>query len=435
MFALVDCNNFYASCERVFCPRLEGQPIVVLSNNDGCIVARSNEAKALKIDMGQPYFKIQKVLKAHNVAVFSSNYAFYGDMSARVMAILADYCQDMEIYSIDEAFLQLPDWSGRELYELGVEMKARIKRETGIPVSIGFATTKTLTKAANELAKSEQKNADRAGRQSLYGGVLVLGSDRDIDPFLRQLPLEDIWGIGRQYAKKLKIYNIQTAFDLKLCDLAWFQKQTNLLGVQMLQELRGESCFPLDLNPVPKKTIVSSRSFGQPITTLGELKQAVSSHATRLGEKLRRQSSLTCHISVFIMTNRFDTNPALRYFKTETITIEATNYTPDLVAAANRILTQIYRPGFKYKKCGVYVFGLIKEEQDQSGQDLFSTVNTSELKLAKSRLMQNFDSLNDRYGRYTIRLAVLGTGHRWIARSNQLSSRYTTEWSELLQVN
>jgi DNA polymerase V len=435
MYALIDCNNFYASCERVFNPKLEGKPVVVLSNNDGCIVARSNEAKALDIDMGQPYFKIQHILKAHNVAVFSSNYAFYGDMSARVMGILADYCDDMEIYSIDEAFLELPNWSGEELYNLGLEIKARIKRETGIPVSIGFAMTKTLTKAANELAKSEQKKAERAGQVSKYGGVLVLGADRDIDPFLRMLPIEDVWGIGRQYAKKMAFYNLKTAFDLKLCDLAWFQKQTNILGMQMVQELRGQACFGLEVNPVAKKSIVSSRSFGQPITTLQDMKQAISSHATKIALKLRSQGSVTCVVSVFIMTNRFNKAEGQGHFRSEVITIEASNYTPDLVKAANTVLSRIYKDGMKYKKCGVYVYGLQSTVQDQTSQDLFASPLKIAKQEAKTRIMKQFDLLNNRYGRYTVKLAILGNNSKWQAKANLRTGRYTTEWGELLQVN
>ena len=468
MLALIDCNNFYASCERVFNPSLEGKPIVVLSNNDGCIVARSNEAKQLGIDMAQPYFKIEKVLKVNNVAVFSSNYALYGDISSRVMNILGEYTDCMEIYSIDEAFLELPDWTGRELYELGLEIKARIKRETGIPVSIGFAPTKTLCKVANELAKTEQKRADRNKTQSKFGGVLVFGDEeridhnskvtkqpRDIDPFLKLLPVSEVWGIGRQYAKKLALYNIQTAYQLKNCNLDWIHKQTNSLGVQMVKELNGQRCFELDINPEPKKTIVSSRSFGQPVTELSEMKQALAMHATRLGEKLRKQGSLATHLSIFIMTNRFSSNKESSYFKTESITIEPTNYTPALIAATTKLIDRIWkqedqpfkilnpetkeyqteqRPKFKYKKCGVYVFGLKSTETDQSDQDLF----TDQRKLAKSqsktRLMQKFDFLNDRYGRYTIKMATLGNNNKWTMKSNQRSSRYTTEWGEILRV-
>jgi DNA polymerase V len=464
MFALIDCNNFYASCERVFNPRLEGKPLVVLSNNDGCVVARSNEVKALGINTAQPYFQIEKVLKENNVAVFSSNYALYGDMSTRVMNIIGEYSDCMEIYSIDEAFLELPDWSGRELYELGIEMKARIKRETGIPVSIGFAHTKTLCKIANEIAKTEQKNSENnkiEGKniESKYGGVLVFGDQinyegeklpRDINPFLKMLPIEDVWGVGRRYAKKLKFYDLQTAFDLKYCNLDWIQKQTNSLGVQMVKELNGQRCFELDTNPEPKKTIVSSRSFGEPITELNEMKQALATHATRLGEKLRKQNSLTSQLSVFVATNRFSTDKESSYFKTESITIEPTNYTPALIAATNILLNRIWkqevkeiknsrgeienRYRFKFKKCGVHVYNLKPVSTDQSEQDLFTNQKKLEKNQAKNRLMQKFDLLNNRYGRYTVKIAILGNNYKWQMKSNQRSSRYTTEWSELLKV-
>jgi DNA polymerase V len=447
MFLLIDCNNFYASCERVFNPKLEGKAVVVLSNNDGCIVARSNEAKALNIDMGLPYFKIKDILVKHDVAVLSSNYALYGDMSSRVMSILSEYSDKIEVYSIDEAFLEVPDWSGRELYEFGLKIKARVQRETGIPVSVGIAPNKTLSKIANELVKIDNKRelrVDKDGNKLKcnYGGCLVLGGNRSpeqMDSFLDQLEVGDVWGVGRRYAKRFQSYCINTAKDLKNADLEWTKKQTNTLGMQMIMELRGQKCFPLELNPVPKKSIVSSRSFGEPITKLEELKQAVAMHATKLGEKLRKQEGLTQNISVFIINNRFQKESY--YFGINSITLqEPSNYTPDLIKASLDILGKIYKKGLKYKKCGVMATTIMTAENDQSEMDLFAgmdsydkidtrrisnntiPINTptkfktylkfTKTKTQKTDLMYAFDKLNKRYGQGTIKLAVLGTKNK-----------------------
>jgi DNA polymerase V len=491
MFLLIDCNNFYASCERVFNPKLEGKAVVVLSNNDGCIVARSNEAKALKIDMGLPYFKIKDVLVKHDVAVLSSNYALYGDMSSRVMSILSQYSDKIEVYSIDEAFLELPDFSGKELYELGLEIKAQIQQETGIPVSVGVAVNKTLAKVANELVKIDNKRslkqADNfGGNVPKFGDCLVFGNNRTLeqmDSFLSQLDVGDVWGVGRRYAKKFESFGIKTAKDLKNANLDWIQSQSNTLGRQMVMELRGQKCFPLELNPVPKKSIVSSRSFGEPITSLEELSQAVASHASKLGEKLRKQGGLTGNISVFIQNNRFVSGGIDRsgratesyYFGIKNTSLpEPTNYTPDLVKASLELLAKIYKPGLKYKKCGVMATTIMTSEQDQSEMDLFAGMDcemslpaesqaqlhktphlikpTSTLpviqlppkykilktftktKAQKADLMLAFDKLNTRYGRGTVKLAVLGSNQKWQMKATHRSSRYTTLWSELLRV-
>jgi DNA polymerase V len=479
MFLLIDCNNFYASCERVFNPKLEGKAVVVLSNNDGCIVARSNEAKALKIDMGQPYFKIKDILVRNDVNVLSSNYSLYGDMSSRVMSILSEYSDKIEIYSIDEAFLEVPDWSGKQLYEYGLEIKARVQRETGIPVSVGIAPNKTLSKVANELVKVDNKrelkfDSDGEKFKCNYGGCLVLGQNRtaeQMDSFLSQLQVGDVWGVGQRYAKKFQSYNINTAKDLKNADLEWIKKQTNTLSMQMIMELRGQKCFPLELNPVPKKSIVSSRSFGEPITSLESMQQAVASHATKLGEKLRNQDGLTQNITVFIMNNRFQKE--FYYFGIQSATLfEPTNYTPELIKASLGILNKIYKKGLKYKKCGVMATTILTADQDQSEMDLFAgfefgennnnpyinrnqtfvqkdnlkrpetnisvkfkTLKTfTKSKAQKAELMKAFDKLNQRYGRGTVKLAVVGTNQKWTMKATLRSKRYTTLWSELLRV-
>jgi DNA polymerase V len=437
MFVLVDCNNFYASCERVFDPRLEGKPVVVLSNNDGCIVARSNEAKALNIDMGLPYFKIKDILTKHSVAVLSSNYSLYGDMSSRIMRILSGYTDQIEIYSIDEAFLELPNWSAKELYEFGLEIKASIQKQTGIPVSIGIAPTKTLAKIANELVKKDNKRDLIENQTSRFGGVLVLGENRtqpQMDQFLNSLDVNEVWGVGRKYSKKLKSYNISTALDLKNTDLTWIQKQTNTLGRQMVQELRGEIQFKLDQNPQPKKSIISSRSFGEPIKTIEEIQEAVSYHASSIAHKLRKQNSLCSHITVFVINNRFQRETY--YFGIDSIvTPSPTSYTPDIIKYSMAILTRIFKPNIKYKKCGVIANSIINENQDQSEQDLFSKPESNtKSKLQKTRIMQSFDKINAKYGRNSVKMAILGTSKKWEAKSTHRSQRYTTTWTELLKI-
>jgi DNA polymerase V len=481
MFLLIDCNNFYASCERVFNPKLEGKAVVVLSNNDGCIVARSNEAKALNIDMGLPYFKIKDVLVKHDVAVLSSNYALYGDMSSRVMSILSQYSDKIEVYSIDEAFLELPDFSGKELYELGLEIKEQVQRETGIPVSVGVAVNKTLAKVANELVKVDNKRSlkqadDFGGNVPKFGGCLVLGNNRtpeQMDLFLVGLDVGDVWGVGRRYAKKFESYGIKTAKDLKNANLDWVQSQSNTLGRQMVMELRGQKCFPLELNPVPKKSIVSSRSFGEAITSLEELSQAVASHSTKLGEKLRKQGGLTQNIAITIENNRFHRETAY-YGIGSSALLEPTNYTPDLIKASLEILNKIYKKGLKYKKCSVMATTIMTSDQDQSDMDLFSGMDCemslfgkskvqlhktprlikpsstlpvfqlppkykilktfTKTKAQKADLMIAFDKLNTRYGQGTVKLAVLGSSQKWQMKATHRSNRYTTLWSELLRV-
>jgi DNA polymerase V len=449
--------------------------VVVLSNNDGCIVARSNEAKALNIDMGLPYFKIKDVLLKHDVAVLSSNYALYGDMSSRVMSILSQYSDKIEVYSIDEAFLELPDFSGKELYELGLEIKEQVQLETGIPVSVGVAVNKTLAKVANELVKKDNKLSLK-GIAPKFGGCLVLGNNRSseqMDLFLSGLGVGDVWGVGRRYAKKFERFGILSAKDLKHTNLDWIQSQSNTLGRQMVMELRGQKCFPLELNPVPKKSVVSSRSFGEPITSLEELSQAVATHASKLGEKLRKQDGLTQNISVFIMNNRFEKQSY--YFGIKNTSLpEPTNYTPDLVKASLDLLAKIYKPGLKYKKCGVMATTIMTSEQDQSEMNLFSGVDSemslveksqvqlhktpqpitststlqefqlppkykilktfTKTKAQKADLMIAFDKLNTRYGRGTVKLAIIGSSNKWQMKATHRSNRYTTLWSELLRV-
>ncbi len=281
IFALVDCNNFYASCERVFNPKLNGLPIVVLSNNDGCVVARSNEAKALGIGMGVPEFQVSPVLHAHQVHVFSSNYTLYGDMSQRVMETLEQFCSDLEVYSIDEAFLSLVGFERRDLTEYGRQIRRTVKQWTGIPVSVGIAETKTLAKIANCIAK----------RTLDTGGVFDLLACPDRDALLGRVAVEDVWGIGRNHAHMLKQHGITTAFQLRGVDDQWIRKRMGIVGLRLVMELRGVSCLDLEQCPSPKQSLTCSRAFGTLINTLAEMEEAVSVYTSRVAEKLRGEAT------------------------------------------------------------------------------------------------------------------------------------------------
>jgi len=292
IFALADCNNFYASCERVFDPKLEGRPIVVLSNNDGCVVARSDEAKALGIKLGTPEFEIRDLLTAHQVRIFSSNYVLYGDMSERVMETLQEFTPKIEVYSIDEAFLDFSGFAGRDLTEYARKIRTTVKQWTGLPVSLGVATTKTLAKVANRLAK-KSPTAD---------GVVNFLGVTDLDAILAGIDVADVWGIGRNYTKMLKANNIASALDLRNADDRWIRRRMGVVGLRTVLELRGTSCYPLEHNPPAKQSIGVSRSFGNPIQTLEEMKQAVAMHVARAGEKLREQKLAAQVMTVFMMT-------------------------------------------------------------------------------------------------------------------------------------
>jgi DNA polymerase V len=299
IFALVDCNNFYASCERVFNPGLKGQPLVVLSNNDGCVVARSNEAKALGIGMGVPEFQIRPVLRAHQVQVFSSNYTLYGDMSQRVMETLEPFSPDLEIYSIDEAFLSLSGFASRNLTEYGRTIRNTVKRWTGIPVSVGIAETKTLAKIANRVAK----------RTPDIGGVFDLLACPDRDALLGRIAVEDVWGIGPNHARRLKQHGITTALQLRGADDQWIRKHLGIVGLRLVMELRGVSCLDLEQCPSPKQSLTCSRAFGTLISTLAEMEEAVSVYTSRVAEKLRRERLAATVLTVCLSTNEYKEGP------------------------------------------------------------------------------------------------------------------------------
>ena len=418
MFALVDCNNFYASCERVFDPRLERRPIVVLSNNDGCVIARSNEAKALGIAMGEPAFKKEDVYAKHNVAVFSSNFALYGDMSQRVMRTLAQHSAAMEIYSIDEAFLECGGLTADGLDRFGSQLRKTVKQWTGIPVSIGVAPTKTLAKVANHVAKRLPDNS----------GVCVLEKEETIEYCLKKLPVEKLWGVGRRYALFLRSWGINTAWDLRRMPEGWVKENMTVVGLRLQKELKGEPCIPMEHNPQKKKEICTSRSFGTMVTELDELKQAISMYATRCAEKLRTQNSCTNLVNVFLHTNPF--RPDLPQYKNVRLVRlpVASNSTLTIVQSALRGLESIYMKGYQYKKAGVIVSGLVPSNTIQ--YNVFHSTDEDR----HMRLMTAMDKVNDREGRDVLRVAEQGFTRRWTLRQERLSPCYTTRWADFMTI-
>src|SRR5256712_3415793 len=335
VFALVDCNNFYVSCERVFDPTLDGKPVLVLSNNDGIVVARSNEAKALDIAMGVPAFQIRHLIRKHDVQVYSSNYALYGDMSRRVMDTLAQFNPDVEVYSIDEAFLSLSGFTSRNLTEYGRAIRATVKRWTGIPVSVGIAETKTLAKIAGEIAK----------RRRDAGGVCDLTAWPDRGVLLADLPVADGWGVGPNWARLLTEHGVCTARDLREADEHWIRKRMGVTGARIVQELRGVSCLTVEDCPPPKQAVTVSRMFGKPVTTLAEMREAVAAYTARAGEKLRPERLAATVLTVFLTTNPFKTDEP-QYSNAVTIKLPAvTDATPDLLRYALRGIERIYRDG------------------------------------------------------------------------------------------
>jgi DNA polymerase V len=414
VFALVDCNNFYASCERVFNPGLEGRPIVVLSNNDGCVVARSNEAKALGIGMGVAAFEVQDVIKKNNVEIFSSNYALYADMSDRVMETLSTFTPEIEIYSIDEAFLNLAGF-GFALADYGRQIQRTVRQWTGMPVSVGIGTTKTLAKVANYIAK-------RSGKAK---GVLDLTDSAYLSKALGSTPLEKVWNVGIRTAIKLKRAGLKTALDLSGADINWIRNKFGVLGERTVYELRGVCCYPLEYNPPAKKSICVSRMFGRPVDSAEELKEAVSSYASKAGQRLRQEHLAAGVMSVFVTTSRFIKD---RYFNSHTIAFPvATNDTMELIHCACGCIERLYRKGRSFKKCGVTLSGLVSERKIQ--RNLFDGTDREKYQ----RLMQAIDAVNSKLNR-PLQWAVEGINQSWNVKFKRRSNRYTTRWDELLEV-
>ena len=412
VFALVDCNNFYASCERVFNPRLNGQPVIVLSNNDGCVVARSNEAKALGIGMGVPEFMVREIIRAHQVQVFSSNYALYGDMSQRVMETLQQFCPDLEIYSIDEAFLSLSGFRSKNFAEYAATIRTTVKRWTGIPVSIGIAETKTLAKIAGDIAKKTPS------------GVFDLLNCPNRESLLNGIAASDVWGIGKAHSQFLHGHGIKTALQLRQADDQFIKTHMGIVGLRLVMELRGLSCLPLEQCPPPKKGITCARSFGRAITTLTEMEQAVSSYVTRAAEKLRSERLAVSNLTVFLHTNQFKDDP--QYSNSLTVRLPvATDTTHELITAALQGVRKIWRDGFAYKKAGVMFVGLVPASQMQA--DLFDGKDRTRSK----KLMAALDSINERFGSGTLQYASSGVRKEWKATFHRRSPAFTTSWDEL----
>jgi DNA polymerase V len=415
VFALADGNNFYVSCERVFCPALERRPVVVLSNNDGCIIARSDEAKALGFAMGDPYHLNQEKLTRHGVAVFSSNYALYGDMSRRVMDTLGTFTPEIELYSIDEAFLNLAGFERRGLTDYARLIRATVKRDTGIPVSIGIGPTKTLAKIANHLAKAQPES----------GGVYDL-AEIGVDQALAGIEVREVWGVGPRWAKWLEAQGIATVLDLKQADPKAIHRKMTVVGERLVYELNGRPCLPLELVVLPRQGLTVSRSFGQTLTALRPITDALVSFVGRAAEKLRRQQLMAGQVMVFVTTNRFS---ASRPFYANSATVRLphpTDFTPDLVGAAVQLLETLYRPGFHYQKCGVMLLDLSPATQVQA--DLFDPRDRAR----EARLVRALDALNTDHGARTVRVGHAGgTRPAWAMRHAFRSPRYTTNWREL----
>ncbi len=418
MFALVDCNNFYASCERVFRPNLNNKPIVVLSNNDGCVIARSNEAKTLGVPMGAAAYQFQKLFDEKNIHVFSSNYALYGDMSMRVMTLLNNFSPDMEVYSIDEAFLKFEGFQHFNLAEIGKQMRYKVTKGTGIPVSIGFAPTKALAKVANKIAKKFP---------SQTGSVHIIDSEEKRIKALKWLPVEDVWGIGRQHAKRLIAMGIKTAYDFSLLSDEWVKKNMAIVGIRLKKELNGLSV--LDLEDIkPKKNIATTRSFEKNYSKIVDLQERVSTFAVTCAEKLRKQKSSCNSIMVFIHTNGHR-NDLPQYGKNIVIKLPyATNSSIILSEYANKGLQLIFKEGYQYKKAGVIVMDFVPEQNYQAS--LFENPNPKHAKL-----MATMDTINKSIGSKKIKLASQALDRTWKMRQEKLSKRYTTRLNEIITIH
>ena len=407
--ALVDCNSFYVSCERLFKPSLIRKPVIVLSSNDGCIISRSNEAKALGIKMGDPYFKAKEIIKKNNIHVFSSNYSLYGDISRRVMKTLKYFGTEIEIYSIDEAFLDLTGISD-ELVELfGKKIRNTILEWTGIPTSIGIASTKTLSKVANHIAKKEKS------------GVVSLINTKDIDIILEKININDVWGVGRQLTKFYITNNISNAKQLKNISNTWIKKSSNVLSSRTAMELRGISCISLETHQAKRKSCCVSRSFGKKVEKFQDLRESITTHCLNAAEKIRSESLLAKSITILIRTSPFQ-NKEIYYSNSKTIDFPiATDNSIEIVKTALIGLKSIFKEGFQYQKSGITLSGLSSPENNKN---LFSSIKKDKIK----NLMQSIDYTNYRYGRSTLSLADAGLNKKWKVKREHSSKIDTADF-------
>ena len=426
MFALVDGNNFYVSCERAFRPALKTRPVVVLSNNDGCAIARSNEAKALGIRMGAPWFECRQLAEEHGVVALSANFTLYGDMSNRLMSIAAGLGPSQEIYSIDESFIGLAGVRG-DLVKRGQDVRERILQWIGIPTGIGIGATKSLAKLANHVAKSADRKPGSYPAEHARVCNLAALPAADLDAVLQATDVADVWGIGRRIAKQLHDESVMNVLQLIQIDLATIRRRWSVVLERTVRELQGQACILLEDAPPPKQEIAYTRSFGQPVTSLYELTQAVTEFAGGAGAKLRLQGGLAKQINVFIHTSPF--RQGAQYSNSTTMPLRrSTSDTPLLVQAAVRGLQVIYRPGFNYIKAGVMLLDLQDGSVEQRELDL------EDEPAGRGHLMSTMDNLNDRYGRGTVLLAsagLEGKQRNWSMRQNLLTPSYTTRWDEL----
>ena len=412
--ALVDCNSFYVSCERLFNPKIQKKAVVVLSNNDGCVISRSREAKDLGIKMGEPYFKVKDLVKKNKVEVYSSNYALYGDISRRVMKVLKTFSPKVEIYSIDEAFIDLSFMDEKGVEDYGREIRSRVLKWTGIPTSVGIASTKTLSKVANHIAKKEK------------AGVIYLNIN--IDEKLKKFPIEDVWGVGKQLSKFYHKNNISNAYDLKNVSNTWVKKGTNVLGAKTAMELRGIPCIDLQIDQEKRKNCCVSRSFGRKVKDLNELEESVITHCLNAAEKIRADDQIAKTITVFIRTSPFDKNR--RYYsnsKTIDLAIPTSN-SIELIKNAVKALTDIYKYGYAYQKAGIILSGL--KDANQNDQNLLTPL----LENKSKKLMKAIDYTNTKYGRYAISIAQAGLSKGWKMRREHSSKIDTASFDSLPKI-
>jgi DNA polymerase V len=415
MIALVDCNNFYVSCERLFDPALREKPVVVLSNNDGCVVARSPEAKKIGIEGGSPFFKCDALLRKHAGIALSSNYALYGDISRRVMQVLSFFTPQLEVYSIDESFLSL-DGDSSTWVPCASLIRDTAFQWTGIPVSVGIARTKALAKLANKCAKKS-------------GGVCVLDGAASEAAALASCAVDDIWGIGRQYALRLRAYGITTAAELCDLDDRWIQKHLTITGLRLVRELRGISCLKFEDMPPAKKAIACSRSFSSPVENFTHLREAVAEYACGAAAKLRAQKRLASSVTVYAHTSRFEETES-RYGNSATLQLDPpSSSTRIIMQTAVALAKELYRDGVRFQKAGILLTGFVNEENIQSG--LFDDQEESE---KDRRLTCTIDAINSRFGRGTVSFAAAGISRPWQMKRSRLSPSFTTRWDELAVV-
>ncbi|NVK21971.1 MAG: Y-family DNA polymerase [Kangiellaceae bacterium] len=415
IYALCDVNNFYVSCERLFRPDLQNKPVIVLSNNDGCIISISDEAKAAGIKMAIPYHEAKEIIEQHKITTFSSNYGLYGDISQRFNWVLEQYCDQVSAYSVDESFLMFEGYESN-LYERAINIRKELLRTLSLPTCIGLAPTKTLAKVANHYAKRHKTSTQ---------GVVDLCSPQQRQWILKQIPIQNVWGIGRQLSKKLMTYRIHTAWDLHNADYKTLQRLFSVNMERTILELRGQPCLSFNQLAQPKKSILNSRSFAKRITEYSDLREALSYHATRCCEKLRKQGSLASSISMFLYARKH--NKDYLYRPNLTITLpEATDDTSIFLQAIDKGLKQIYLSGEHYKKAGVMLNGIVTREGYQS--DFFNHIQQ------RPELMQKLDLINQRFGKDSVKFASLGFSKNWAMRANHYSGNYVGSWHDILRL-